>query len=217
MPALRRAKAGQSIKEDGPVWHMSKQGTPTMGGIIFILGITVAMFTAGLGEIMNGNYTHLFILAFGMIYGAIGFLTITEAQKKAEYRPVRRTEVYTSACGGNSIYFSYAPYGALNAKPVHSVFNVEIVMNEVVYFILAAFIIVGCVNAVNITDGIDGLATGVSIPVALCYVAISFSWGYVSQGIFAAALAGGLVGFLVLISTRQRCLWGIRAPCFWGE
>ena len=55
VPALRRWKAGQAIKEDGPTWHMSKQGTPTMGGLMFILGIGVAIVTAGWEEIQRGN------------------------------------------------------------------------------------------------------------------------------------------------------------------
>jgi phospho-N-acetylmuramoyl-pentapeptide-transferase len=69
---LRRLKAGQSIKSDGPAWHMSKQGTPTMGGIIFILGILIAILVAGWREILSGEYGHLYIFGFAMVYGAIG-------------------------------------------------------------------------------------------------------------------------------------------------
>ena len=64
IPALRRAKAGQSIKTDGPVWHMSKQGTPTMGGIMFIAGIAVACVTAGISCIAQGDLTHIYVFAF---------------------------------------------------------------------------------------------------------------------------------------------------------
>ena len=217
VPALRRAKAGQSIKEDGPVWHMSKQGTPTMGGIIFILGITVAMVTAGLGEIMDGSYTHLFILAFGMIYGAIGFFDDYQKLKKKQNTGLSAGQKFIlQLVAAIAFILLMRLTGHLTPNLYIPFFNVEIVMNEVVYFVLAAFIIVGCVNAVNITDGIDGLATGVSIPVALCYVAISFSWGYVSQGIFAAALAGGLVGFLVFNFHPAKVFMGDTGSLFLG-
>ena len=57
IPALRRMKAGQSIREDGPVWHNSKQGTPTMGGIMFITGIAVTCLTVGFGEMKRGKFS----------------------------------------------------------------------------------------------------------------------------------------------------------------
>ena len=57
IPILRRLKAGQSIREDGPTWHMSKQGTPTMGGLMFILGIGIAVLTAGWGDLRGASTT----------------------------------------------------------------------------------------------------------------------------------------------------------------
>lgn len=74
VPLLRKWKAGQSIREDGPTWHMSKQGTPTMGGLMFILGIGVAIVTAGWEEIQRGNFIYLFVYLFALVFGAIGFV-----------------------------------------------------------------------------------------------------------------------------------------------
>ena len=74
VPALRRMKAGQMIREDGPTWHMSKQGTPTMGGLMFIAGIAVMCITVGFRQMLDGEFTHIFVLIFALIYGAIGFL-----------------------------------------------------------------------------------------------------------------------------------------------
>ena len=71
VPFLRRVKAGQSIREDGPVWHMSKSGTPTMGGIMFIAAVSVACITIGFAEMLRGSYVHIFVLAFAMIFFAI--------------------------------------------------------------------------------------------------------------------------------------------------
>ena len=76
---------------------------------------------------------------------------------------------------------------------------------------------VGTVNAVNLTDGVDGLATGVTIPVMLFYVAVSAWYGRSDLITAAAAMAGGLSAFLILTSTPPRCSWGTRALCSWGR
>ena len=74
VPMLRRIKAGQSIREDGPRWHMTKQGTPTMGGLMFIISIGVVSFVMGYPSMLQGDYRHLFVFAFAMVYAAVGFL-----------------------------------------------------------------------------------------------------------------------------------------------
>ena len=72
IPMLRRLKAGQSIKEDGPTWHMSKQGTPTMGGIMFIAATVVTALVLNLAEAARGDWTWLVVLLFALIFGVIG-------------------------------------------------------------------------------------------------------------------------------------------------
>ena len=74
VPYLRRIKAGQTIREDGPTWHMSKSGTPTMGGIMFIAAAIVSCLTVGFSAMLEGDFSHIFVLVFALIYGAIGFL-----------------------------------------------------------------------------------------------------------------------------------------------
>ena len=74
IPLLRRLKAGQSIREDGPTWHMAKQGTPTMGGIMFILAIGVAVLTAGWEDLLRGSRNHLYVFLFALVFGIIGFI-----------------------------------------------------------------------------------------------------------------------------------------------
>ena len=80
IPALVKLKAGQSIKEIGPTWHMNKQGTPTMGGLMFIIGIGVAILAAGWPEMLEGRFTHLYV-----------------------YRPDGPSEVHSSAGGGGGL------------------------------------------------------------------------------------------------------------------
>ena len=74
VPFLRKIKAGQMIKEIGPSWHMSKSGTPTMGGLMFIAGVTAACLTAGWSALAKGEYGHILCLLLALVFGAIGFL-----------------------------------------------------------------------------------------------------------------------------------------------
>ena len=96
--------------------------------------------------------------------------------------------------------------------------NKTIHMPEWLYFVFAAFIIVGTVNAVNITDGIDGLASGTSIPVFLFFVVLTIAWGetYLQLGIFASAMVGGLLGFLVYNFNPAKVFMGDTGSLFLG-
>ena len=74
IPALIRLKAGQSIKEVGPTWHKGKQGTPTMGGLMFIIGIGIAILILGWKGMLEGNFTHLYVYVFALVFGVIGYI-----------------------------------------------------------------------------------------------------------------------------------------------
>ena len=74
IPWLRRLKAGQEIREDGPTWHNAKAGTPTMGGLMFIAGIFVSILVVGWSGMLRGDFKHLYIFGFALIFGVIGFL-----------------------------------------------------------------------------------------------------------------------------------------------
>lgn len=96
-------------------------------------------------------------------------------------------------------------------------FNVSLPMSWPLYMVFAAFVIVGTVNAVNITDGLDGLSTSVTIPVALFFVSVATWWGYTQLGVFAGALLGGCWLSCSSTPTPPRCLWGHRLPVFGGR
>ena len=199
IPMLRALKAGQSIKEIGPSWHMSKQGTPTMGGIMFIIGIAVAIVIGGWKGMMAHNFTHLYILAFALVFGAIGF--VDDYQKVVHHRNTGLTAIqkFLLQLAAAIAFLCLMRYlGVLTPNLYVPFFNTHIVLPWIVYLIFAAFVIVGTVNAVNITDGVDGLASSVTLPVAVFFVVITQFWkNFGSTGIFAGALVGGLVGFLL--------------------
>ena len=217
VPVLRRKKAGQSIKECGPVWHRSKQGTPTMGGLMFIAGITAACLIAGYDEMKNGQFGHIFVLAFALIYAAIGFLDDFEKLIKKRNLGLTALQKFLLQLVAAIVFVLLMRLmGYLTPNLYIPFINVTVMIPEPVYFVFAAFIIVATVNAVNITDGVDGLVTGVSIPVAVCYAAIAFLWSFTHFGVFAAALCGGLVGFLLFNFHPARVFMGDTGSLFLG-
>ena len=87
LPELRRLKAGQSIREDGPTWHAGKSGTPTMGGLMFIFGILVTILVFGWDAMRAGSFAHLYVFAFAAVFGLIGFLDDFQKVEMPESRP----------------------------------------------------------------------------------------------------------------------------------
>lgn len=217
IPALRRMKAGQTIREDGPTWHASKQGTPTMGGLMFISGIAAMCVLGGLDDIAAGDWRHMIILGFSLLFGLIGFLDDYEKVKKK--RNLGLTAIQKLAlqiAAAVVLVLLLRLEGHLSSNLYVPFFDATIHLPYPVYLALAVFIIVGCVNAVNITDGVDGLAAGVSTPVAVCYAAIAAAWGYGSVGLFGAAMAGGLAGFLIFNFYPAKVFMGDTGSLFLG-
>lgn len=219
IPWLRRMKAGQEIRQDGPTWHMSKAGTPTMGGVIFITGCTFVCLTVGFESMRQGDYTHIFVLLFALVFGAIGFLDDWEKlRKKQNLGLSAKAKFLLQLVAALAFVLLLRKLGYISTHLYIPFWNTEVYIPEALYFILAAFIIVGTVNAVNITDGVDGLASGTSLPVCLFFVAVTFLWGerYLALGIFSSSLLGGLLGFLVYNFNPAKVFMGDTGSLFLG-
>lgn len=219
IPWLRKMKAGQEIRQDGPTWHMSKTGTPTMGGVMFIIACVFVCPTVGFDSMRQGDYTHIFVLLFAMVFGAIGFLDDWEKlRKKQNLGLSAKAKFLLQLLAALAFVLLLRKLGYISTHLYIPFWNTEVYIPEALYFILAAFIIVGTVNAVNITDGIDGLASGTSLPVCLFFVAVTFLWGekYLALGIFASALLGGLLGFLVYNFNPAKVFMGDTGSLFLG-
>lgn len=219
VPWLKKIKAGQEIKENGPTWHMSKSGTPTMGGVIFISACSLVCLTVGFDSMRSGDFTHIFVLLFALVFGAIGFLDDWEKlRKKQNLGLSAKAKFLLQLVAALVFVLLLRRMGYISTHLYIPFWNTEVYIPEVIYFILAAFIIVGTVNAVNITDGVDGLASGTSIPVCLFFAAVSFLWGdkYMALGIFASALLGGLMGFLVYNFNPAKVFMGDTGSLFLG-
>lgn len=204
IPILRRMKAGQSIKEDGPTWHMSKQGTPTMGGLMFIGGIAAAMFTVGLPELKEGSLSGLLVLIFALVFGFIGFLDDYSKIKKKQNTGLTAPQKFLLQVAVSIAFTVLLRYtGFLTPNLYIPFLNVYLILPWWLYMTFAAFVMVATVNAVNLTDGADGLAAGVTLPVSGFFTALAalgyYFWQrpeYGSLALFSAALFGGLLGFL---------------------
>ena len=219
VPYLRKIKAGQSIREDGPRWHMSKQGTPTMGGIMFIVALAVVCLTVGFEPMAHGGRGHIFCFVFALIFGAIGFLDDYEKLKKKQNLGLSaKAKFLLQLAAALAFVFLMRRTGYVTTNLYIPFWNVVKPLPELVYFIFAAFVIVGTVNSVNLTDGVDGLAAGTSIPVCLFFSVLAYIWGeqYLSLGIYASALVGGLLGFLIYNYNPAKVFMGDTGSLFLG-
>jgi len=219
VPWLRRIKAGQAIKEIGPTWHKNKAGTPTMGGLMFIAAVAAVCLSVGLSCMREGEWAHIFVLIFGLVFGVIGFLDDFEKLKHHENTGLSaKMKFLLQLAAAICFLLLLRLRGYLSPNLYVPFWNTYIPISEPLYFIFAAFVVVGTVNAVNITDGVDGLAAGTCIPVFLCFTAIVFCWGedFLAQGIFSAGLTGALLGFLVYNFHPARVFMGDTGSLFLG-
>ena len=160
VPLLRKWKAGQSIREDGPTWHMSKQGTPTMGGLMFIAAVAIVVLVLNGPAILSGDLTSVFVLLFALVFGLIGFIDDYAKIKKKENTGLSASQKFLLQLAAAILFIVLLRNsGILSPNLYVPFFGVEWKLPWVVYMIFAALVITGTVNAVNITDGVDVSST----------------------------------------------------------
>lgn len=217
IPWLRALKAGQSIKEIGPVWHMAKQGTPTMGGIMFIVGILIAILVTSWPDFAQGRFGALFVCLFSLVFGCIGFIDDYMKVKHHKNEGLTASQKFLLQLAAAIVFTVLLRYtGYLTPDLYLPFFNVSFQLPWVVYMVFAAFVMVGTVNAVNITDGVDGLATGVTLPVSLFYLVVALMWKVTDIAVFSAALMGGLCAFLIYNFHPAKVFMGDTGSLFLG-
>ena len=217
IPLLKRLKAGQSIRTDGPVWHNKKQGTPMMGGIMFITGVTLTCLTVGFSEIWSGDLKHIFVLLLSIAYAVIGFMDDFQKFRNKRNLGLKAWQKFLLQLIVAIVFLIVMRYtGNLKMDLYIPFINITFAIPSPVYYLTAALLIVGTVNAVNLTDGVDGLATGVSIPVMLSLSFIAFLWELPAAGIFAAALTGALIAFLFYNFHPAKIIMGDTGSLFLG-
>ena len=190
IPLLRRLKFGQNIREEGPKSHLKKAGTPTMGGVMFILSTTIVMF------IMSDSFTEKGMVAlYSLIaFGFIGFLDdlLKILKKQSEGLTAWQKMLLLLIISGAFGYYSYVNLPHDIVIPFTS-FKLPLGMLYVPFVI---FVYAAMTNAVNLTDGLDGLASTVSVLVLTFFGVLTFLIKDYSLTIFSVALIAGLIGFL---------------------
>lgn len=221
IPELRKLKAGQEIRADGPTWHMSKAGTPTMGGIMFIIGSSVAAVICIAFLWLNGGAeTQLMLVKvvagalMAVGFGIVGFLDDYISIKK--HRNLGLTEIQKLILQFiivGAYLLSVALAGGTTETVIPFLGSVDL---GFFYYILAAVFIVGMVNAVNFTDGIDGLNTSVTLVVALVFSVIAMLLNRVGLSLYAAAIVGAMIGFLFWNANPAKVFMGDTGSLFLG-
>jgi len=223
IPYLKRLKYGQSIKEIGPTWHRKKQGTPTIGGIMFIIGILAAVMVVvtlsrnlHFEEIRVERSRIISGMIMAILFSLIGFaddyikvvkkrnLGLTASQKLVLQIIAASLFLVSEYSNGNQETTLLVPFTNLQ-------FNLH-----AFYWPVALFIIVGTVNAVNLTDGIDGLAASVTAVVAVALMFSAKVLGLTAFAAVCAALAGGCLGFLVWNFYPAKVFMGDTGSLFLG-
>jgi phospho-N-acetylmuramoyl-pentapeptide-transferase len=194
LPVLRALKAGQSIREVGPTWHNNKAGTPMMGGLMFIISAVLCLL---MNIPIMADYSVFFVLGLGLCFGLVGFLDdffkakfkrnlgLTSLQKALLQMAVSALYLYLLYKQGTLISSLYIPF-----------VDVSFRIHPLLYIFFAMFVIVGCVNAVNLTDGVDGLCGSVTVPVMVFFTAAAVATKKMDLALLPACLIGGLVAYL---------------------
>lgn len=213
---LRKMKFGQKILEIGPKWHMNKQNIPTMGGFMFIIGIAAAVLAGNL--LLGGlEIASVAVLGLAAAYGAVGLVDDYAKIKKKENAGLSPKQKLVLQILVAAV-FILVLFLQSDGLPVLWIpfTDIALPLPWPLYIIFAAFVIVGADNAVNLTDGIDGLAAGVTLPVAIFFVLVGIVRQDAGVMIFAAALAGGLAAFLIYNFNPAKVFMGDTGSLFLG-
>lgn len=222
IPWLHKLKFGQEIREEGPKWHQKKSGTPTMGGIMFALGITAAVGVAALISALSSGMTGgtkkaLLLLATSVCFGAVGFIDDFIKVVKKRNLGLRALPKFLLQMLFAAVYLLVLELlGELKCEVNVPFTSFVINMPVWIYVIFALVVVTGTVNAVNLTDGLDGLASSVTAVVALFFALCGFAKGDEGVFTFGVAVVGGLLGFLIYNKYPAKVFMGDTGSLFLG-
>ena len=214
LPVLHALKAGASIREIGPTWHNNKTGTPIMGGLMFIFASILCL----VGNLPSmTDYSVFFVLVLALCFGFIGFLD--DFTKVRHHRNLGLTSMQKAMLQmAVSAVFLYAMYkaGAMDTHLYIPFWNKTFYLHPIVYIFFAMFVMVGCVNSVNLTDGVDGLSSSVTLPVMVFFTAASIALGKYDLALLPASLVGGLLAYLTYNWHPAKVFMGDTGSLFLG-
>lgn len=190
IPMLHKFKFGQNIREEGPKSHFKKAGTPTMGGVIFIISVTIVMFVMRYKLSDEGMIILYSMIAFGFIGFLDDMLKIIH-KNNLGLRAWQKMLLLLLF----SIAMAYYSYNVLGTSIVIPFLGIDLNLG-IVYIPFVILYYAGATNAVNLTDGLDGLASSVTVIVLIFFSIMSYRQGNYQITVFCVALIGALLGFL---------------------
>lgn len=228
VPFLHKLKFGQPIKvKDGPKWHAKKQGTPTMGGFMFIISTVI---TAILGywlyrwstnpdvtskATFNSFYRLLSVIVFAALFGLIGFIDdFIKVVRKNNDGLSAMQKIALQLVFSVGFLFALNKFGDTSTRLDFGFFRTPEL--HIFYYIILIPVIIYLTNAVNLTDGIDGLCGSVTFVAMLIFTVCCSILGSNEMTYFTMALAGGCLGFLVWNFNPAKCFMGDTGSMFLG-
>jgi len=220
IPILKGKKVKQHILEVGPKWHQAKEGTPTMGGIGFIMAILVVLVGMSIWYAVRGDQKELVPLALTMalavMNGMIGFVDDFCKLMKKQNEGLKAYQKFALQVLAALVYVLLLKFLGHIDTSLHIPFTNLDVELGIVYYIFAILVIVGMVNSVNLTDGIDGLAGSVTLIVFIFFGCVGVALLHSSLSLLSAVLIGGMLGFLLFNLHPAKVFMGDTGSLFLG-
>ena len=214
LPVLRALKAGQSVRQIGPTWHNYKAGTPLMGGLMFIFALIICLV---INIPTMTDYSVFYVLAMSLCFGLVGFLDdFCKVKFKRDLGLTALQKMLLQMAVSALFLYLLYKQGTLVTTVIVPFFNVSFHMHPLLYIFFAMFVIVGCVNAVNLTDGVDGLSSSVTIPVMIFFTAAAVMMERMDLALMPAALVGGLIAYLFYTWQPAKVFMGDTGSLFLG-
>ena len=220
IPKLKSMKLGQQILDIGPRWHKSKEGTPTMGGISFIIASAIVGAAVSAAMALMGNTEGLdvliIVLGFAAVSGAIGIVDDLTKFKNHRNEGLTATQKYLLQLVSAGIFLAALKLtDNLDTELVIPFFDASFDIG-IFYYVISILLITGIVNAVNLTDGIDGLASSVTLALSAFFAVAAFTLEQLNLAAVSGIAAGACLGFLVYNFYPARVFMGDTGSLFLG-
>lgn len=214
IPVLKSIKMGQKILDIGPRWHKSKEGTPTMGGLFFIAPITIIGLLIG---VFSKEYEIIIHISFIFLNGCIGFIDDYVKFFKKQNKGLTPSQKMVLQFSVSALYIFLLNYfGCIDTTIALPFTHISFELNIAVFCVLAAVGIVFTVNSVNLTDGIDGLASSITAVVVIFMAVLGVKTENAISLVVSGGVIGGTLGFLMYNFHPARVFMGDTGSLFLG-
>lgn len=221
IPLIRAKKFGQKILDDGPSWHKAKEGTPTMGGLGFIFAIVICFFVFLITLILNEKFKDAIcimnIITYALLNAMIGVIDdMAKIRNKRNEGLTPKAKFILQGIAAVLFLISFKFTVGIDTS-IKIPFINNVIELGVIFYVLAFFVLCGFVNAVNLSDGIDGLATSLTLTVGIFFLIVVATINNTSSLAFVSVtLIGAMIGFLIFNKNPAKIFMGDTGSLFLG-